>query len=103
MSSSGPVKAKGFASGSTDSAIASASFTIIPLTITGIGGGPVLPPNGGIFQLEFHSSQSQVMIQVSDDMVHWIDVGTFNIIAGKTYFIDGSASANAKRFYRLKP
>jgi hypothetical protein len=35
--------------------------------------------------------------------VHWIDVGTFNIVDGKAYFVDGSAGANAKRFYRLKP
>ena len=75
----------------------------MPLAITGIGGGAVLPPNGGIFQLEVHSSQSQVTIQVSDDMVIWIDVGTLNIVDGKAYFVDGSAGAYAKRFYRLKP
>ena len=39
----------------------------------------------------------------TDLMVHWIDVGTFDIVDGKAYFVDGSAGANTKRFYRLKP
>ena len=103
LSSSAVVKAKAYASGYTDSAVASASFTIIPFAITGIGGGPVQPPNSGIFQIEVHSSQPQVTVQVSDDMEHWIDVGTFDIVVGKAYFVDGSAGANTKRFYRLKP
>ena len=97
------VKAKAFASGYANSATASASFTIIPLAITGIGGGLVQPPNSGTFQVEVHSSQAQVTVQVSDDMVHWTDLNTVNIVNGKAVLLDGNAGAHTERFYRLKP
>jgi N-acetyl-beta-hexosaminidase len=103
LSSSATVKAKGFSNGYLDSAIASSSFTVLPFAITGIGGGGVLPPNSGVFQLELHSSAAQLVIQSSSDMVHWIDVGTLPVTDGKAYFIDGSAGANGQRFYRIKP
>ncbi len=97
------VNAKASATGDNDSAIATASFTIIPLAITGIGGGPLQPPSSGIFEFEIHSSRAQETVQTSDDLVSWADAGTVSIVNSTGFFVDGSAGAKTKHFYRLKP
>jgi hypothetical protein len=103
LTSSVTVNAKASVTGDTDSAVATASFTIIPLAITGIAGGPLQPPSSGIFEFEIHSSRAQETVQTSDDLVNWADAGTVSILNSTGFFVDGSAGANAKHFYRLKP
>jgi hypothetical protein len=72
-------------------------------TFTGVGGGPLQPPNNGQFQMEVHTTQAQVIVQASTNLVQWTDAATLNVVNGKAAFVDGNAGANANRFYRLKP
>jgi N-acetyl-anhydromuramyl-L-alanine amidase AmpD len=48
-------------------------------------------------------SQQPVTVQASDDLLNWVDVGTANMLDGKSVFTDTDAGAHAKRFYRPKP
>jgi len=71
---------------------------------TGIGGGAIQPPSNGEFQFEVASpNQQQVIIQASDDLVTWTDVGAVIIINGKATFTDYNAGSHLARFYRAKP
>jgi hypothetical protein len=70
---------------------------------TGVGGGALQPPINGQFKIEILSSQSQVTIQASDDLVNWTDVETVSMVNGQAVFTDPAAGAHAQRFYRPKP
>ncbi len=78
---------------------------VIPMPqITGIGGGGIQPPSNGQFQFEVSApSQQQVILQASDDLATWTDVGAVIIVNGKATFTDSDANAHPKRFYRPKP
>ena len=89
--------------GQTPNAVASSGFTLVPPAITGVGGGPILAPNTGIFQIEVHSSQPRITIQVSDDLVTWTNTPTLNVIGGSAYFTDPDVGKHSARYYRLKP
>ena len=78
---------------------------VIPMPqITGVGGGGIQPPSNGQFQFEVSApSQQQVILQASDDLATWTDVGAVIIVNGKATFTDSDANAHPKRFYRPKP
>jgi GH25 family lysozyme M1 (1,4-beta-N-acetylmuramidase) len=77
---------------------------VIPGTIiTGVGGGGLQPPSGGQFQFGVYSTQPQVIIQASEDLVNWADVQTVTTVNGTGTFNDPGAGAYTKRFYRPKP
>lgn len=48
-------------------------------------------------------SQQPVTVQASDDCLNWSDVGTANLLDGKSIFSDTDAGSHTKRFYRPKP
>jgi hypothetical protein len=77
---------------------------VIPTVFTGIGGGPLQPPANGQFQMEVHSSEPQLTIQASSDLMEadWVDVATVNLANGTAIFTDTNAVSTIK-FYRLKP
>jgi hypothetical protein len=56
---------------------------------TGGGGGGLQPPSNGQFRFEITApNQMQITVQASDDLVNWSDIGTSNIVNGKTMFTD---------------
>ncbi|HEY9173065.1 MAG TPA: peptidoglycan DD-metalloendopeptidase family protein [Verrucomicrobiae bacterium] len=79
-------------------------FVAMPILTGGGGGGLEPPSSSGQFRFEVTApNQLQVTVQASDDLAHWTDIGTSNIVNGKTTFTDPSAGAHTKRFYRPKP
>ncbi|MCL4786054.1 MAG: peptidoglycan DD-metalloendopeptidase family protein [Verrucomicrobia bacterium] len=78
---------------------------VIPMPqFSGVGGGELKPPRDGQFQFEVASpNQQQVIIQASDDLVTWVDIGAVIIVNGKATFTDFSAGSHHARFYRAKP
>jgi hypothetical protein len=78
-------------------------FTVAPI-FNGVGGGALQPPSNGQFQLQIAApNQSQITVQVSDDLINWTDAQTLNVINGQASFSDPNAGLHAKRFYRSKP
>ena len=74
------------------------------IVMTGTSGGGLRPPSNGQFQFEVSTpNHQQVIIQASEDLVNWFDVGPVTIENGKGTFTDNAAGDHAKRFYRPKP
>jgi GH25 family lysozyme M1 (1,4-beta-N-acetylmuramidase) len=77
-------------------------FVIPPPLLTGIGGS--LSSGSGQFQVEVSApSQQQVIMQASDDLVSWTDIGAVIMINGKATFTDPDTALHPTRFYRPKP
>jgi hypothetical protein len=69
--------------------------------LSGMGGAPLAAPRGGRFQFQVTApSDQETIIQWSDDLLHWIDIGC---VTGTAAFTDTNAAAQPIGFYRKKP
>ena len=69
--------------------------------LSGLGGAPLAAPRGGRFQFQVTApSDQETIIQWSDDLVRWIDIGR---VTGTAAFTDTNAAAHPIGFYRKKP
>jgi hypothetical protein len=63
-----------------------------------------LSSGSGTFDLDVSSTgQQQVIIQASDDLENWVDIGAAIMINGEATFSDEEAGNYSARFYRPKP
>ena len=70
--------------------------------ITGTGGGGFQRPRNGLVELEVSApAQTQITVQVSDDLTNWTDLATVMVVNGKVSFSDSDAGLHARRFYRV--
>jgi hypothetical protein len=70
-------------------------------TVNSVSSGTGMVSSG--FQLQFSGpTGSNLVIQASSDLVHWVPIST-NVITGSVVsYIDAAAKAQPKRFYRAK-
>ena len=67
-------------------------------------GGNLQPPSNGQFQFEISApGVQQLILQASDDLIHWTDLSPVPLTAGQGIFTDSTAGAHGARFYRAKP
>jgi hypothetical protein len=79
-------------------------FVIPFMRLTGLGEGPLQRPSEGQFEFEVHApTLPQVTVQVSEDAIHWSDLGPATIVDGKVAVTDQDAGVHSMRFYRSKP
>ena len=80
-----------------------ATTNIIPPQISGVGGGPILPPANGQFQFEVSSAtQSSVIIQTSTNLTSWVNASTVTISHSHGTFTD-TFTGTGQKYYRPHP
>ncbi len=80
-----------------------ATTNIIPPQISGVGGGPILPPTNGLFQFEISSAtQSPVSLQSSTNATNWVNAGSVPLNHSHGTFTT-IFSATGQKYYRPHP
>ena len=80
-----------------------ATTNIIPPQISGVGGGPILPPTNGLFTFEISSAmQSSVALQSSTNATNWINAGSVPLNHSHGTFTD-SFTGTGQKYYRPHP